>query len=85
MKTNIIYRGLYCYLFHPIIAFIWCPKYNYLQPSYGHTEVRMERKKERDERNSEESAECWGKGGGRKGKRKKIVQNECRKSEDLVS
>jgi len=25
----------------------------------------MERKKERDERNSEESAECWGKGGGR--------------------
>jgi hypothetical protein len=59
MKTNII-----CYLFHPIIAFIWCPKYIYLQPSYSHTEVRMERNKERDERNSEKSAECWGLGGG---------------------
>jgi hypothetical protein len=61
METNIIYRGLYCYLFHPIIAFIWCPKYNYLQPSYGHTEVRMERKKERGER-------IGGMMGGEKGK-----------------
>jgi hypothetical protein len=31
----------------------------------------MERKKERDERNSEESAECWGKGGGEMGKGRK--------------
>jgi hypothetical protein len=58
MKTNIIYRGLYCYLFHHIIVFIWCPKHNSFRPSYGHSEVREEKEK--------------------------IVQNECRKSEELV-